>query len=507
MLDVAVIGSGYGGAVVAARLAAHARVLLVERGGWWRPGDFPLSIGGLARSYMTTRNPGGLWATRLGVGTGLAFASAFGGSSAINYGITAQPDDHAFDDWPLSPHDLAPWFERARRELGASADPRADELADKRVLDELEPGCRVDLENTIDWSRCDRCGRCVPGCNHGAKRSLDRTYLERAMREGVELRLRTELIDLVAVDGGYRLHLRTAGASEWVSARRVVLAAGTLGTLDLLHRSRLPLGPWFGRGLSMNGDGLAFLYDTRRQISGHSGAPISTSARLRFTDDDGRRRSLMVMSGRVPMAAMRFAAAGLAALAGVLVDRRARRDHAAGRWLRRLRDLVAVTERGALAHSFMYKLDGQDSSLGNARFTSDGAVVDWPGYTEDPIMRFARTRLHGWAERIGGLVIPDVATLPGMRSFSVHPLGGCRMGLDLADGVVDPLGRVLDPRGGVYPGLRIADGSIVRGSLGVPPSLTIAALAERIAADLQRELGQAARQTLRRAPPAPSPSR
>jgi len=488
VIDVAVIGSGYGGAVIAARLARRARVLVIERGAWWRPGDFPESISGLARAYMGRGNPGGLWSMRLGAGTGLAFASAFGGSSVVNYGITAQPDDHAFAGWPVTAHELSPWFERARRELGASANPRGDELPDKRVLDELEPEARVDLENTIDWSACVRCGRCVPGCNHGAKRSLDRTYLAQAIHAGAELRLRTEVRSLTAEAGGYRLELAGPGGREWVSARRVVVAAGTLGTLDLLHRSQVPLAPMFGRRMSMNGDGLAFLYDTRRALATHHGAPISTSVRLRFEDDEGALRTLMVMSGRVPRAALRLAGAGLAVLAGVLIDRRDRREQPAGRWLRRIRDLIAVTERGALTRSFMYKLDGQDTSGGNARFTSSGAVVDWPDYVDDPVLQFAAARLRQWADRIGGVVIPDVARLPGMRSFSVHPLGGCRMGRDGLDGVVDAVGRVFDPRGGVHPGLRIADGSIVRGSLGVPPSLTIAALSERIAADLEREL-------------------
>jgi len=488
VFDLAVIGSGYGGAVIAARLARRGRVVLVERGDWWRPGQFPESIGGLVRSYMSKDNPGGLWAMRAGVGTGIAFASAFGGSSVVNYGITAQPDDHAFAGWPVSAPELAPWFERAKRGLGATADVRADELHDKRVLDELEPGCRVDLENTIDWQLCNRCGRCVPGCNRGAKRSLDRGHLADALREGIELRLRTEVRTVQPVGDGYRLELVTARGTEWISARRVVLAAGTLGTLDILHRSRIPLSPHFGRNLSLNGDGLAFLYDTRRTIDSHHGAPISTSVRLRFEDADGALRTLMVMSGRVPRAALRVAGAGLAVLAGALVDRQARRDHAAGRWLRRVRDFIAVNDAGALARSFMYKLDGQDASRGMARFTANGAVIDWADYASDPIMQFASARLHQWAERIGGIVVPDLSTLPGKRSFSVHPLGGCRMGRDLGDGVVDSVGRVFAPGRGTHAGLRVADGSIVRGSLGVPPSLTIAALAERIASDLEREL-------------------
>jgi cholesterol oxidase len=500
VLDVLVIGSGYGGSVIAARLAPRRRVTIVERGRWWRPGDFPESVAGLVGAYRSRRNPGGLWAMRLGRGTGNAFASAFGGSSAVNYGITATPDRHAFDGWPVSAAALAPYFARAREVLRPTPNPTADALGDKQFLDLVEPGRRVDLENTIDWDLCTRCGRCVPGCNvAGAKRSLDTTYLALAIRAGAEVRLETEACDLAPVEGGFAVCLRRGGRdgdSEWVRARQVVIAAGTLGTLDLLHRAKLPVGPWFGRGMSMNGDALAFLYDTRHRLSSESGAPISTSVRIPFRDAAGAQRTLMVMSGRVPMAAMRFSAAALALFGARLGDPRAKGasdgDARRGRWQRRLRDLVAVTEHGALSRSFMYKLDAQDQSRGTARFTQAGAVIDWPDYADDPILQFAAERLHQWAASAGGVVIPNIATLPGMRSFSVHPLGGCRMGKSLDDGVTDDRGRIFDPRAGsgaaVHPGLRIADGSIVPASLGVPPSLTIAALAERIADDLLDEL-------------------
>jgi len=247
----------------------------------------------------------------------------------------------------------------------------------------------------------------------------------------------------------------------------------------------------FGKKLSMNGDGLAFLYNTKHRLSSHSGAPISTSVRIPFTNDSGQRRTLMVMSGRVPMAAMRFTGAALSTTSGILG--RTAGEHPsvlerARRWGRRLRDFVSIGESGALSQSFMYKLDGQDESRGVARFRDGGAVIDWENYGDEPVMRFADKRLREWAEISGGVLVPNVATLPGMRSFSVHPLGGCRMGTSVESGVVDDQGRVFNPKGGVYEGLRVADGSIFAGSLGVPPSLTITALAERIADSLQREI-------------------
>lgn len=137
-------------------------------------------------------------------------------------------------------------------------------------------------------------------------------------------------------------------------------------------------------------------------------------------------------------------------LAGRVGDRRVGAGD--GAWLRRLRDLAGVGPRGSLSRSFMYKLDGQDEAAGSARFAPDGTAIDWSAYADDPILRFAEDRLRRWARQVGGIVVPNIARLPGMRSFSVHPLGGCRMGTSVDDGVIDRVGRWLDPRGGVHPG-------------------------------------------------------
>lgn len=474
---------------MAARLAGSENVLLLERGRRWSAGAFPRGLSGLAGAYMSRRNPAGLWSMRLGRGTGNAFANAYGGSSVVNYGITARPEDHVFDRWPITAADMRPYFDRAYDVLRPSSNPNAEFLGDKHFLDLVEPGRRVDLENTIDWERCDDCGNCVPGCNAGAKRSLDQSYLRMAEALGASVRLGTDVRAIARREEGWAVRVRSlsTGRVETIMARRVVLAAGTLGTLDILWRSRahVPVGRRFGHGMSMNGDGLAFLYDTSHQLMSHTGVPISTSVRLPFVGPNGERRSLMVMSGRVPMAAMHFAGAALAVCAEGI--RESKQEERAKRWCRRLADLAAVRANGALAHSFMFKLDGEDGASGIARFTQGGVVIDWRGYLDDPVMRFAAERLRLWSARVGGTVVGNVATLPGMRSFSVHPLGGCRMGESIEEGVVDDVGRVYRPRGGFHEGLRIADGSVLPSAMGVPPSLTIAAFGERVAESMRVE--------------------
>ena len=394
MLDVAIIGSGYGGAVTAARLAGLGRVLLIERGRRWNTGEFPTTLPGLIGAFRSRRNPLGLWSIRLGRGTGNAFASGLGGGSLVNYGITSQPDDHVFEEWPLSAIEMAPYYERAREILRPSTNPVGIDLADHRFLDLVEPGRRVDLENAIDWEKCTQCGHCVPGCNHGAKRSLDRTYLPIALENGLEIRIETKVVSIRRrLEGdGYDLVVAPSvgGPTETIAARRVVVAAGAFGTLDLLHRlrDRFPLSPLFGQRLGMNGDAVAFLYGTDHPQSGAHGAPISTTVRYRFDDERARRRTLTVMAGRIPRSMARFSAAILA-IAGGLASRTGPPSRIGlGRRLgRSMVDLIRVEEGGALDHTFMFKLDGQDSARGTAHFDRHGhAAIDWP----DSIATLAR---------------------------------------------------------------------------------------------------------------------
>ena len=494
MYDVIIIGSGYGGSVTAARLAGLGKVLVVERGKHWRSGDFPNGLTAFARSYRTRRNPLGLWEVRLGEGTGNAYVSGVGGASLCYYGITTRPDAHAFDGWAVSGSELDPYYQRALERLRPEPDPDADLYGDKQFLDHVEPGHRHDLTNMIDWQKCTRCGNCVTGCNVDAKRSLDRTYLADALAAGAERRAETEGVGLRPKKGGgwevLARHTEHQGEPEAIPARHVILAGGTLGTLDLLYKERetLPLSPAFGRDVSMNGDGAAFLYNTRFPIGGHEGAPITTTVRLTH-HVDGRPRTLTVMSGRVPKFIMHSSANLMNALAPVMGERyEAEGDPLGARASRRARDVTGVKKGGAFSQTFMYKLDGQDSARGQIRFDEDGrSSVDWADYANDPIMAFAAERLKVWAAKVGGTLLPDLGTWPGLRSFGVHPLGGCRMSTTWAGGVVDKRLRVRTVDG-VYPGLRIVDGSVIPFSLGVPPSLTIAALAERAAEDLGREL-------------------
>ncbi|MCP4447480.1 MAG: GMC family oxidoreductase [Myxococcales bacterium] len=497
MYDVVIVGSGYGGAVMAGRLSEHFKVLLVERGRRWTTGEFPKSLPQLASAYMSRRNALGLWAMRMGVGTGNAFASAYGGASVVNYGITSRPEDHVFESWPVSARQWDPFYERALSVLKPTSNPVGDSLGDKRFLDLVEPGRRVDLLNTIDWESCTQCGHCCPGCDVGAKRSLEKTYLQTAERNGASVALGKTLVALRRGENDcWSLTLQETGsqATETVFAKQVVLAAGTFGTLDLLNseRSVLPVSPMLGQHMTMNGDGASFLYNTPHSLSGHHGAPITTSVRIPFIDAQEKERTLMVMSGRIPFSMIQAPALLMAGAAGLLPGKTmgdASRDSLTKRASRRLRDLWSVTEKGAMSNTFMFKVDAEDSSSGIAAFDRHGrSSIDWPNYGEEPILQFARQKLHSWADSVGADVIEEIGSWPLMKNMGVHPLGGCRMGTSVHDGVVDEHCRVFKPSGDIYPGLRIVDASVIASSLGVPSSLTVSAIAEKAAEHLGSEL-------------------
>jgi cholesterol oxidase len=498
--DVTIIGSGYGGSVMAARLAPHAKVLVLERGRRWSAGDFPSTLTSFSKQMRSRRNPLGLWDCRVGEGTGNAFANGLGGGSLLNYGITARPDSHVFDTWPITEAEMSPYYDRAAAVLKPEPNPAGDDMGDKEFLDMMEPGARVDLNNTIDWEKCVRCGNCISGCNHDAKRSLDKTFQPLAAQNGAVFQTETDVVDIrPRAGGGYDVLTRRTDGSptdiDPIPTRHVIYAAGTLGTLDLMHRARhhLPTSNVLGQNMGMNGDAVAFLYNTRFRLGGHHGNPITTTVRLRFDDDDGARRTLTVMSGRMPKFIMQLTSS-LMAVTGNLFGRRrpAESDSSGAQFRRRLQDLGAIRESGAMSQTYMYKLDGQDTAAGTARFDDEaGTAIDWADYTDDPVMRFAANRLEQWAERVGGRLIRDLGTWPGVKSYGVHPLGGCRMGTSVETGVVDTYGRLYKPDGSTYDGLRIVDGSIIPSSLGVPPSWTISAVAERAAEDLIEELKKA----------------
>lgn len=547
--DLIIVGSGYGGAIPAARLGLAAqlageglRIALLERGREHPIGSFPDEAGDALRTFRhPALNP-------LGLHEILSFSSldviqgcGLGGGSLINANVAITPDADVFTGaWPRAlqreAQDGTLWdyFARARAMLGALPYPAADGLkkvAAFRAVAERAAGRPFALDLTVSQeerltrygiqrARCNNCGGCMAGCNTGAKNALTTNYLPMAKACGVEIFTCVEVDHLeVAPAGGYRLVCtRRSGPQGLLKgrlslrARQVVLAAGSLGTTGILLRSRaagLSLSPRLGQGFSGNGDQVfSFTYNSDRvtdflspglQQQGaplQAGPAITTAVRLRPGDSDVRRRFLVtdLTFPRPVIGALRKALFALAPFSAGTVDER----DEVKRWLRDLEP----SEEGALNHTLGYLVMGHDRADGRIELGPDGSArVTWPGAEADPIYSEVNAILAEASAAIGGTFVANPRwshPLLGGNLFTAHPLGGCATADDADHGVVDDRGRVFDGRGGRHAGLYVSDGSVMPQALGVNPFLTISAFAERVAAHLRAELGLPAYDTTER---------
>ncbi|MFG1654084.1 FAD-dependent oxidoreductase [Micromonospora sp. NPDC049275] len=518
--DVVVIGSGFGGSVTALRLAEKGySVGVLEAGRRFADDEFPQTswrarrflwapkLGCYGIQRLTLLRP----ATRRSGGGVLVLSGAGVGGGSLVYANTlyeplpafyADPQWRDITDW----HDeLARHFDQAKRMLGVTTYPMdtGADRAMRAVADRMgvghtfhatpvgvhigRPGQRVadPYFGGVGPERtgCLHCGSCMTGCRHGAKNTLVKNYLWLAERLGVTVHpLTTVTAVRPAADGGYEVHTERTGAwsrrrRQVIHADQVVFAAGALGTQRLLHAMRtdgaLPrLSPRLGELTRTNSEAiLGASVDHRR----------ARSERLDFTEGvaitssfhpDPQTHIEPVRYGRGSNA--------MGLLQSLLVDGG---PHRVRRWLgsivrqpglaARMLSVRGWSERTVIA----LVMQSVDNSLttrwrrgifGRRLVTGPGHGI--PSPTWIPAGNTA-TRLL--AEEIGGTPGGSL-TEPFDIPITAHILGGAVIGATDADGVIDPWHRVYG-----HPGLHVVDGAAVSANLGVNPSLTITAQAER----------------------------
>jgi len=521
--DVVVIGSGFGGSVTALRLAEKGyRVHVIESGRRFADEDFAKTSWDLRRY---------LWAPRLkcfGVQRihrlpdVMILAGAGVGGGSLNYANTLYVPPVAFfqdpqwadiADWQA---ELAPHYETASRMLGVVTNPCEGPVEQimRQTADDLgvgdtfrktpvgvffgKPGERVADPYFggagPDRTGCIECGNCMVGCRVGAKNTLVKNYLALAERLGVTIEpLRTviavEPIDDGRRNDGYRVTTEATGA--WfrkarltVTASQVVFAAGAWGTQRLLHRmsydGRLgDLSPRLGEMTRTNSEALGGAMTTRvpRDIDMTKGVAITTSFHVdaethvenvrygKGSNAMGLLATILVEGGGSVPRPVRFLAQSARHPVTFL------RSVSVRHWSERtIIGLVMQSRDNSITVSAKRRL------AGGVGLTSKQGHGE-PNPTWIPIGHKA---LHQLAirlqERAGG-----VRALPGGSlgeivdiPLTAHLLGGAVISDAPAKGVVDPWHRVWG-----YPGLHIVDGSAVSANLGVNPSLTITAQAER----------------------------
>ena len=528
-----VVGSGYGGSVIAARLAERGEpVCQLERGKEWQPGDFPDTFKELAGNVRTAGNPLALIDYYLCEDIDVLKGNGLGGTSLINLNVAYRPDREFFEDprWPKVYRDLGDsgdiwdFYLRAEGVLCPNHHPRWSELTKvqrmKQRYDQLEDAefgpVNITVNFDLDGQKnaqgvtqypCIDCGDCFPGCNVGAKNALYMNYLPHAKRYGAEIYTQIEVRRITQrAAGGWEIVYRHNSADEHGEERRlvahnVVLGAGSVGSTEILLHSAahgLELSSKLGHGFSGNGDylGLAYNNDVRCDVMGYGNRPDSKRAQVKpgptivssiqyHRSRPFAERMTIEDFALIPSALVntyRRALPGLAGLTGDDTDEGLKDK--AKELTRVVKDQVSWNPNGALNHSMVYLVMAIDDARGKMHLKDDGGLdISWPSVHKDPIFEKIEAELEAHARTLGGTWVhlerPNLFDANNL--ITAHPLGGCDLADDPDHGVVDADGRVFNADGGVHEGLFVVDGASIGVPIGVNPFLTIAAVAERIA--------------------------
>ncbi|MDX6739787.1 GMC family oxidoreductase [Actinocorallia sp. A-T 12471] len=540
-VDAVVVGSGFGGSVAALRLAeAGLSTVLLERGRSYAPGQFPRTPTDLGRAFWDpAERLYGMFDVWRFKGFDSVVSSGLGGGSLIYANVLLRKDERWFvheqglpgggyEHWPVTRKDLDPFYDEVEAMIGVTPYPvehppyaetpkthAMQDAAAELGLDWFRPPLAVSFGthtgavpepgkplaeaaygnlHGVPRTTCRLCGECDIGCNDGAKNSLDHTYLSAAARLGADLRPLHEVEGIRTREGGgylvdYVRHDPATGGRvrATLGCARLVLAAGTFGTTRLLLRSKLPgISSALGTRLCGNGDLLTFLTgvkgsDRTTPLDVARGPVITSAVRLPDQlDGFGTGRGAYIEEGGYP-GFVDFMAAGL--------DVQGQITRAVKLLWERFTDFLTGDGDTNMSAEVSQLLSGRSLSahalplLGMGRDVPDGVLsldregrlkADWSVETS----REYFDRLRATMRRIGDVLGADYADNPlwlRKRVVSVHPLGGAPIGRHPREGVCDPFGEVFG-----LPGLYVADGAALPGPVGANPSLTIAALAERM---------------------------
>ncbi|MGW3495161.1 GMC family oxidoreductase N-terminal domain-containing protein [Streptomyces sp. NPDC001020] len=528
--DVIVVGSGFGGSATALRLTEKGyRVGVLEAGRRFTRDSLPKNSWDL-KNY--------LWAPALGMygiqrihllGNVMVLAGAGVGGGSLNYANTLYVPPKAFFDDPQWKditdwqEELKPYYDQARRMLGVRINPTMtpSDVHLKAAAQRMGVGDTFHLapvgvffgdgddadgktrarpgEEVADpyfggagptRRACTECGECMTGCRHGAKNTLNENYLHLAEKAGAVVHPMTTVVSVTDdSQGGYAVATlptdrKRKGQGRILTARRVVLAAGTYGTQTLLHRMKangqLPyVSDRLGDLTRTNSEALVGAQtDDRRYRRAHGsakadftqGVAITSSVHpdenthiepVRYGKGSNAMGSLSIL--QVPYAEGTSRALGWLANAArhpLLVMR----SLSNRRWSERT--IIGLV---------MQSLDNSLTTYLKTKGVGKGLLTARQGHgaPNPKQIRAASEAATAIAEEINGFAGSNVGELMG-TPLTAHFLGGCPIGASRETGVIDPYHRLYG-----HPGISVVDGAAVSANLGVNPSLTITAQAER----------------------------
>ncbi|WP_280195178.1 GMC family oxidoreductase [Nocardia farcinica] len=515
--DVVVVGSGFGGSVTALRLTEKGyRVGVLEAGRRFADEEFAETSWD-ARKYLWAPALGCFGIQRLTLlkDTFIMAGAGVGGGSLVYANTLYEPPDKFYrdrqwahiTDWKA---ELAPHYDQAKRMLGVTTNPATTpsdrvlaEVAEEMGVAESYRSTPVGVlfggkgvrpgENLPDpffggvgpaRATCTHCGECMTGCRHNAKNTLVKNYLYLAEQAGATVHPLTTVTDVrPRPGGGYTVS--TVRTGRWVrkarrtfTAEQVVFAAAALGTQKLLHKLRdrgsLPdISPRLGELSRTNSEELLSVRSRRKDSDFTKGVAITSSI---HPDDDTHIEPVRYGKGSN--------AIGLIGTAMIDPDGRTGKVRLWARTMRRLglRDALHLQNPRGWSEQMIGLLVMQsvDNSIttytkrglfGRTMTTRQGAGE--PNPTWIPAGHEVAHRVAGKIDGIAGAGWSALFDIP----MTGHFIGGCVIGDSPDTGVVDPYHRMYG-----YRGLHVIDGSTISANLGVNPSLTITAQAERAVA-------------------------
>ncbi len=360
---------------------------------------------------------------------------------------------------------------------------------------------------------CERQGRCALGCLPAARHTLNKTLINRlltAPNSKVKLKPLAHVQQIRAAQGGYEVihHDVVSGDESRSWAKVVILAAGVLGTTEVLLRSRdlpidgagqLTFSDALGSHFSTNGDFSGFVRGIPRDLADASGKPVDN--RVWPTRGPINTSHVTYQAGKLYM---NVEDAGIPAMLATVAHRFVNavrgRTLSFGAFIGQTLDpaLAKLTEHELVQDLFWFNTMGTDGIPGrpfrdtSGRFSLDSRghlsmrYAKGSGPTNHPVFQQVEDILKAYADQMKGTYVafPQWSGTFGAKKLVVtHPLGGCPMGRSSSDGVVDTEGRVFNTKTGantVHDGLYVMDGSIVPGPVAVNPTMTIVALSLRV---------------------------
>ena len=508
--DVVIIGSGFGGSVSALRLREKGySVAVLEAGRRFEDKDFPKTSWRL-RKFLFAPALGCYGIQRIHVLPDVLIlaGAGVGGGSLVYANTLYQPGDDYFNDPQWSSitdwkSELEPWFDQARRMLGVVENPyfSPSDQAMKDVAEEMGVGHTFKMAPVgiyfgegkgvsakdpffggvgPDRSGCQQCGACMTGCKFNAKNTLPKNYLGLAESAGATVFPMTTVKSFSEnPDGSWTIRaVKTNDPFETIikfSADQLIIAAGTFNTQKLLHRMKMRSLPKLSNRLGQlsrtNSEALTGAMMPNTDIDFSAGSAITSSF---FPDEHTHIEPVRYGKGSNFMGLMQT----------IMTDgynSKGRRKH----WLRQfvanpsLLGKILNVRRWSQRTVIALTMQNVDSSvtvsgkrgLFGWRLTSKNDPLK-PNATYIPAANEVVRRIADKHGGIAGGHIGDLIDAP----FTAHFVGGCVIGDSAEHGVIDPYHRVYN-----YPSLHIVDGSTITANLGVNPSLTITAQAERAA--------------------------